>query len=320
MAVTKIPTDAAAKPPVGAASDVATPPAADVQPQPKVHSLRSMAEANRRAAIILFAVAAAGAILALVPFYLMLNISLKTSAEVAENPWALPHVPQWVNYVNTWTIEGTGVTFATFFKNTLTIAILGTIGTTISSSLVAFGFARMRFPGRDRLFVLLLATMMLPGIVTMIPSYIGFKYLHWIDTLYPLIVPSFFAGAFNVFLLRQFFMTLPRELDEAALLDGASYFLIYRRVLLPLTTPALVTVGLFAFIAYWKDLMGPLIYENSTSNQTLELGLRTFQTIHGTDWSLLMAGSVIVLIPLLIMFFVGQRYFIQGIVMSGLKD
>ena len=256
----------------------------------------------------------------LVPFYLMLVLSLKTDAEATQTPWALPHTAQWVNYVRTWTIEGTDVTFATFFRNTLIIAVLSTAGTVLSSSFVAFGFSRLRFPGRDRLFTLLLATMMLPAIVTLIPSYIGFRYLHWIDTLYPLIVPSFFGGAFNIFLLRQFFMTMPRELDEAARLDGASYFQVYWHILLPLCRPAMVTVGLFAFIYAWKDLMAPLIYLNSTENQTLELGLRTFQTIRGTEWNLLMAGSVIVLIPLLVLFFAGQRYFIQGIVMSGLKD
>lgn len=291
------------------------------QPAPaQSKSVSKAAGANKRAAILLFTIASAGAVLTLVPFYLMVVMSLKTPAEIAQSPWGLPHVPQWRNYVDAWTIEGTGVTFSTFFRNTLTIAGLSTIGTLLSSSVVAFGFARLRFPGRDRLFVLLLSTMMLPGIVTMIPSYIGFRYLHWIDTFYPLIVPAFFGGAFNVFLLRQFFMTLPRELDEAALLDGATYFQIYWKILMPLCKPALITVGLFAFIYAWKDLMGPLIYLNSTSNQTLELGLRTFQTIHGTDWNLLMAGSVIVLIPLLVMFFFGQRYFIQGIVMSGLKD
>jgi multiple sugar transport system permease protein len=286
----------------------------------RARTTNSAAAANRRASVLLFLLACAGAALTLVPFYLMLVMSLKTGAEIAHNPWALPGVPRWDNYVRAWTIEGTGVTFAVFFKNTLTIALLTTLGTTLSSSLVAFGFARLRFPGRDRLFVLLLATMMLPGIVTMIPSYIGFRYLHWIDTLYPLVVPAYFAGAFNVFLLRQFFLTLPRELDEAARIDGATYFQVYWRVLLPLTKPALVTVALFSFIGHWKDLMGPLIYLNSTEKQTLELGLRTFQTIRGTEWNLLMAGSVIVLVPLLVLFFLGQRYFIQGIVTSGLKD
>lgn len=283
-------------------------------------SLQSAAAGNRRAAVLLFLLACLGAVITLIPFYLMVVMSLKTSSEIAANPWALPQIPQWNNYVRTWKIEGTDVTFALFFKNTITIAVLTTVGTTLSSAIVAYGFSRLRFPGRDRLFVLLLATMMLPGIVTTIPSYIGYRYLGWIDTFYPLIVPAFFAGAFNVFLLRQFFLTLPRELDEAALIDGANYFQIFWQVLLPLSRPALVTVALFAFIAHWKDLMAPLIYLNSTEKQTLELGLRTFQTIRGTEWNLLMAGSVIVLVPLLILFFAGQRYFVQGIVMSGLKE
>jgi multiple sugar transport system permease protein len=276
--------------------------------------------ANRRAATVLWIVAAVGAVVALIPFYLMLVVSLKTPAETAANPWALPHRLIWSNYVTAWTMPGTDVTFATFFRNTLTIATLTTVGTLISSSMVAFAFARLRFPGRDRLFLLLLATMMLPSIVTMIPQYVGFSRLHWVDTLYPLIIPAFFAGAFNVFLLRQFFMTLPRELDEAARLDGASYFTIYWRVLLPQCKPALVTVGLFAFIYAWKDLIAPLIYLSSPENQTLELGLTSFQSVRQTDWELLMAASVMVLIPLLVIFAIGQRYFIQGIVMSGLKD
>ena len=275
---------------------------------------------ERRASVTLLVLACLGAVVTLTPFYLMVVMSLKTGSEIAQNPWSLPSIPQWENYVRTWRIEGTDVTFAVFFRNSLLLAALTTLGTTLSSSIVAFGFARLRFPGRDRLFVLLLASMMLPGIVTTIPSYIGFRYLRWIDTFYPLVVPTFFAGAFNVFLLRQFFLTLPRELDEAARLDGAGYGQIYWKLIMPLSRPALVTVALFAFIGSWKDLMGPLIYLNSTENQTLELGLRTFQTIRGTDWNLLMAGSVMVMIPLLVLFFAGQRYFIQGIVMSGLKE
>ena len=290
-------------------------------PPPSVSAVRSSGfRKPKLSAVLLFLLACAGAVFTLIPFYMMLTLSLKTPAEIAQSPWTLPKSPQWINYAEAWHVPGTDVSFGIFFQNTLIIAVLTTVGTTISSSMVAFGFARLRFPGRDQLFVLLLATMMLPGIVTLIPSYIGFRYLDWIDTLYPLIVPAFFAGAFNVFLLRQFFLTLPRELDEAARLDGATYFDIYWKVLLPLCKPALITVALFAFISSWKDLMGPLIYLNSVEHQTLELGLRTFQTIHGTDWQYLMAGSVFVLIPLLVLFFVGQRYFIKGIVMTGLKD
>lgn len=292
----------------------------EVAKKPPASLPRSRRTDERRSSILLFVLACLGAVVTLTPFYLMAVMSLKTGSEIAQNPWSLPSIPQWENYVRTWKIEGTDVTFALFFRNSLILAVLGTLGTTLSSSIVAFGFARLRFPGRDRLFVLLLASMMLPGIVTTIPSYIGFRYLRWIDTFYPLIVPAFFGGAFNVFLLRQFFLTLPRELDEAARLDGAGYGQIYWKLIMPLSRPALVTVALFAFIGSWKDLMGPLIYLNSTENQTLELGLRTFQTIRGTDWNLLMAGSVMVMIPLLVLFFAGQRYFIQGIVMSGLKE
>lgn len=224
--------------------------------------------------------------------------------------------PQWSNYKETWRT----VPFALFFKNTLILAVLVVIGTTISASIVAFGFSRITFPGREALFMLMLSTMMLPGIVTMIPSYILFRELGWIDTLKPLWVPAFFGGgAFNVFLLRQFFRTIPKELDEAAIMDGASWWQVFWRVLLPLCGPAMTTVALFAFIGAWKDFMGPLIYINSLEKQTLELGLQTFQTLYGTHWELMMAGAVIVVLPLIVIFFLGQRVFIQGIVMTGLK-
>lgn len=224
--------------------------------------------------------------------------------------------PKWSNYAETWRT----VPFATFAKNTITLAVLVVIGVTLSSSLVAFSFARIPFPARDALFGLMLSTMMLPGIVTMVPGYILFKELGWIDTLRPMWVPAFFGGgAFNVFLLRQFFLTIPKELDEAAVVDGATWAQIYWRVLMPLSGPALTTVALFAFIGAWKDFMGPLIFINSLERQTLELGLQTFQTLYGTHWELMMAGAVIVVLPLVVIFFVGQKFFVQGIVMSGLK-
>jgi multiple sugar transport system permease protein len=229
---------------------------------------------------------------------------------------ALRVSPQWGNYRETWRT----VPFALFFKNTLILAALVVIGTSLSASIVAFGFSRIPFPGREALFMLMLSTMMLPGIVTMIPSYILFRELGWIDSLKPLWVPAFFGGgAFNVFLLRQFFRTIPKELDEAAIMDGASWWQVFWRVLLPLTGPAVTTVALFAFIGAWKDFMGPLIYINSLEKQTLELGLQTFQTLYGTHWELMMAGAVIVVLPLIVIFFLGQKVFIQGIVMTGLK-
>ena len=207
-----------------------------------------------------------------------------------------------------------------FVKNSVFLAAVGTLGVVSTSSAVAYAFARIDFMGKDRLFLVLLSTMMLPGIVTMIPSYVLFAKIGWVDTFLPLTVPAFFGGgAYNIFLLRQFYLTLPRELDEAAILDGASHWTIFTRIILPLSGPALATVGIFCFIGSWRDFMGPLLYLNDPAKQTLELGLRTYQSMHNEQWHLLMAGSVLVSIPLIILFFVGQRFFIKGIALTGLK-
>lgn len=253
------------------------------------------------------------------PLYLMLTMSLKSSGEIARtSPWAWPQQLTWDNFSQV--LGNENAPFYLFFRNSAVIATLSTAGVLVSSSLVAYAFARMKFRGRDRLFILLMSTMMLPGIVTMIPTFVLYKYLHWVDTFYPLIVPAWFGGgAFNIFLLRQFFMGIPRELDEAAIIDGASHSVIFWRIMMPLSGPALATVGIFAFVYNWRDFMGPLIYLNSPEKQTLELGLRTYQSLHDEHWDLLMAGSVLVMIPLLVLFLVGQRYFVKGIVMSGLK-
>jgi ABC-type glycerol-3-phosphate transport system permease component len=190
----------------------------------------------------------------------------------------------------------------------------------ISSSLVAYAFARLKFRGRDQLFMLLLSTMMLPGIVTMIPQYVLWKYLGWIDTFYPMTIPAFFGGgAYNIFLLRQFLMGIPRDIDEAALIDGANHATIFWKLLIPNMGPAMATVGIFAFIYNWKDFMGPLVILNSPENQTLELGLATYRALNQNQWELLMAGSVLVMIPIMVLFFLGQRYFVKGIVMTGIK-
>jgi len=190
----------------------------------------------------------------------------------------------------------------------------------LSSTFVAYGFARFKFPGRDLLFLLMVSTMMIPVQVTMIPTFILFKYAGWIDTFAPLIIPTFFGGgAFNIFLMRQFFMTIPVELDEAAKIDGCNYFQIFWIILVPLVKPALATIAIFGFVYNWNDFLNPLIYLNSTSNYTLALGLQTFTTMYGTDYNLMMAASTIVLLPILITFFFGQRYFIEGVATSGLK-
>jgi multiple sugar transport system permease protein len=274
---------------------------------------------QRIARTVMWCVLLIGAVVFIMPLWVMVMMSLKTAHEIAlTDIWSFPKQVTFDNFKTV--LTSPSAPFMAAFWNTVVIAVLGTAGSLISASIVAYPFARLRFRGRDRLFIVLLATMMLPGIVTQIPTYIVFKYLHWIDTFYPLIVPAWFGGgAYNIFLLRQFFMGVPRELDEAAILDGASYATIFWRVLMPNSGPALATVGIFGLVYNWKDFMGPLIYLNSPGKQTLEMELRTFQSLMSEKWELLMAGSVFVMIPLLVIFIAGQRYFVKGIVMSGIK-
>lgn len=261
----------------------------------------------------------AGSVMFLTPFYTSITMSLKQRGELATTAaWSPPLHPTLENYQEV--LTNPNVSFPLFFQNSLVVAVLTTLGVVLSSSFVAYGFARLRFVGRDKLFLILLSTMMLPGIVTFIPSYLLFSKLHWINTYLPLVVPAWFGGgAFNVFLLRQFYMGIPRELDEAAILDGASHLGVWRHVILPSAKPALATVAMLTFIGSWRDFMGPLIYLNDLEKQTLEVGLASYNTIKSEQWHLLMAGSVLVTIPLIVLFFAGQRYFVKGIVMSGIK-
>lgn len=260
-----------------------------------------------------------GVIIFLSPLYQMLTMSFKTPHDIAAtNVWQLPPHPTVQNFKDV--LTNPNVSFALFTKNSLFLSIVVTIGVLLSSGMTAYAFARLRFPGRDRLFILLLSTMMLPGIVTMVPSYVIFAKMHWVNTFLPLTVPAWLGGgAFNVFLLRQFFMGHPRDLDEAAVLDGASHATIFWRIIMPLSGPALATVGVFTFIYTWRDFVGPLLYLNDPEKQTLEVGLSTFQGMNQEQWNLIMAGSTIVMIPLIIIFIVGQRYFVKGISMTGLK-
>jgi multiple sugar transport system permease protein len=258
-----------------------------------------------------------GAGLFSIPFLWTVSTALKTNQQVfAVPPQWIPAPPQWRNFERAWT----ELPFPTFVVNTIILTILAVIGQVTSASLVAYGFARFRFPGRNLLFYLMLSTMMLPAQVTMIPVFLLWRELRLIDTFAPLTVPAYFGGgAFTIFLLRQFFMTIPKELDEAAMIDGATPFGIWWRVLLPLSRPALVTVVLFSFLAHWDDFMGPLIYLNSMEKYTVSIGLRMFQDMFGTQLELLMAASLIHIIPTIILFFVGQRYFVRGIALTGLK-
>ena len=253
----------------------------------------------------------------LFPFVWMVGTSLTPSDAVLDrNRPILPPHPAWGNYPEALTV----LPFGIFLQNTLLIAILCVIGQTISASLVAFAFARLQFRGRDALFLLVLSTMMLPPQVTMIPTFIMFTVPGWIDSLKPLIVPAFFGGgAFFIFLLRQFFLTIPAELEDAARIDGCSSFGIYRHVVMPLSKPALTAVALFSFMGHWNDFLGPLIYTQSMEKKTLALGLNAFRGLHGTEYNLMMAASVAVLIPVLVIFFFAQKYFVEGVVTSGVK-
>lgn len=250
------------------------------------------------------------------PFYWLVMTSLKSDTEV----FAMP--PVWVPQTLLWGNFLRAVHYVPFFlylKNTVVICVLSVIGTLFSSSLVAYSFARIRWPGRDVLFLVLLATMMLPGQVTMIPVFAIFRSLGWIDTIKPLVVPSFLGSAFFIFMLRQFFMTIPLELSDAARIDGCTEWGIYQRIILPLSRPALATVGLFTFIGAWNDFNGPLIYLNDESKATLSLGLQQFVSQHGAEWSLLMAASTLMTIPIILIFFFAQRTFVEGITLTGVK-
>ncbi len=267
---------------------------------------------------------AASAILSLLfigPFLWTVGSSLKYPTELfVYPPLLLPSVPAWSNYVEIWTF----VPLLTFAKNSLVVGVLTTVGQTLSAAAVGYGFARFRFPGRELLFMALLSMLIIPQQVTMVPTFLLYKYLGWLDTLLPLWVPAWFGGgAFFIFLMRQFFMTIPRELDDAAEIDGAGTLRVFWNVLMPLTVPAIATVAIFAFLWNWNDFLGPLIYLNSMQNFTLPLGLRFFQLEAGGGGSpreqLLMAASVVDTLPPIILFFALQRYFTQGIVMTGIK-
>ncbi len=207
----------------------------------------------------------------------------------------------------------------TFLANTLQVTILSILGTLLGSSMVAFGFARLKFPGRDALFIVLLATMMLPQAVTMMPVFLIFRWLGWIDTLKPLWVPAFFGSAFNIFLLRQFFLGIPTELEDAAKIDGCSYLGIFWRIMLPQIKPALAALTIMAFMGAWNDFRNPLIYISSPEKETLAYALQLYQTSHGGEPGLMMAASTLVMLPVLALFFFTQRYFIQGITLTGIK-
>lgn len=251
------------------------------------------------------------------PLLWVFSTALKTREQLFAFPPALiPRPIAWSNFG----AALQAMPFLTYLKNTLIIVIFALIGDVITSSIVAYGFSRIEWPGRETLFLILLGTMMIPSQVTLIPLFILYRHLGWINTFLPLTVPAYFGGAaFHVFLLRQFYNTIPRELSDAAYVDGCSEFRIWWNVIMPLARPALVTIAIFNFIAHWNDFMGPLIYLNDNMKYTLAIGLYAFRNEFGTDWNLMMAAAILMTIPLVILFLSAQRVFIKGITLTGLK-
>ncbi len=250
------------------------------------------------------------------PLYWLVVTALKTDAEIFQMPPSFfPMHPQWQNFSRATTY----IPFWRYMWNTMVIAGLNIIGTLVSCTLIAYGFARIRWFGRNVVFMIYLSTIMLPAQVTMIPLYIIYRNFGWIGTIKPLVVPAFFGNALYVFMLRQFMLSIPHEISEAARIDGASELGILWRIIVPLLKPALATVALFTFVANYRDFLGPLIYLQNQDQWTISLGLKMFQNQFGAQWQLMMAASALAMLPTLILFFLAQKTFIRGIALTGIK-
>lgn len=251
------------------------------------------------------------------PFVWLLDTSVKTDAQIFTFPpkW-IPNPVMFSNYTRALST----IPFMHYVGNTVKVVLLAVLGNVISAPIIGYAFAKLHWKGRDKVFILVLATMMLPFQITMIPLYSMYVKLGWINSYAPLVVPDFFGKAYFIFLMRQFFMTIPEELLEAGRIDGASEFRIFWQLVLPLAKPAVTTVGLYAFIWSWTDFLGPLIFLTNDKKWTISLGLSQFTTSHGLDWSLLMAGSAMFMLPMIVLFIFMQKVFVEGITMTGLKE
>ena len=283
-----------------------------VATEPAPRGGRGLAQVGRHVFLI------AAAIVFLAPFYVMVSSALKDNSQI----FAIP--PQWIPNPILWENFRTAIDFPGFpyFRllwNSIFYAGMVTIGTVISCAAVGYGFARLRFPGRDVLFAITLATLMVPAIVTFIPTYILFAKVGLTGTYAPLILPKFFGDAFFIFMLRQFFRGVPWDLSDAARMDGASEFRIFWEIMLPLVRPALIVVAVFSLLYTWHDFFGPLIYLQDVDQYPLSLGLFAFQAQRTLEWPLIMAGATLTILPLVIVFMFTQRYFIRGVTMTGLK-
>lgn len=289
-----------------------------------------MNKMKRSHKIALYIVLTIGAITMLVPFLWMVVTSIKQPSEVFSATGKIVWLPEhfvwhdtvidgelvrawWRNYTDAW-VE---INFPRLYLSSIFVAVVGTFGQVLTSAMAAYAFARLRFPGRDKLFFGYLATMMIPGSVTMIPVFVIMKYLGWINTYHALIIPGIFS-AYGTFMLRQFFMGLPTELEDAAKIDGSGYINIWARIILPLSKPAIATLTTFTFMGFWGSYMWPLIVTITEQMRTLPIGLTYFVGQHATNYTQLMAGSIIALVPVLIIFIFNQRYFVEGIKLSGL--
>jgi multiple sugar transport system permease protein len=259
-----------------------------------------------------------GASVLMVPFFWMVSTSLKTLDEVQTWPvvW-IPSTLMFSNYIDVFN----QIPFARYLSNSVVLAVGGIVGSLVSASLVGFGFARLRFPGRNFLFFVMLSTLMLPTWVVIVPHFMMFNAVGWLDTFLPIIVPSFFGNAFFIFLFRQYFMGIPKELEDAARIDGCNTFQIFWQIFVPMSKPIVATVAIFAFFYYWNDLLYPLVYLRSQLNFPVSLGMRMFQTAHAgvVDYPRLMATAIMSLLPCVILFFSFQRLYIQGVVITGVE-
>ena len=257
----------------------------------------------------------AGAIVMVIPFLWMIITSLKTFNEsMIVPPTFIPKSMEWKNYLKVFT----GMNYLGYFSNTLIMTVGRTLGQLILCSMAAYAFARLRFPFKNVIFIMILAVLMVPSQIVLIPTFIIMRTFGWIDTFYALIVPGVFS-AFGVFLLRQFFMTLPKELDEAAKIDGCSYFGIYWRIILPLSVPGLVALAIFTSLNSWNDFLYPLIMTDTDKMRVLSVGIAAFQGEYVTDYPLLMSGAVLSALPMILVFLFLQKFFIQGIALTGSK-
>jgi multiple sugar transport system permease protein len=276
----------------------------------------TVGNANLTQKIIGYALLIVVAFILVLPLYWMLSTALKTPSQTfAIPPELTPNPIEWQNFPAVFE----EVPFGRFILNSIFVVVFNVIGQLFAVSLVAYGFARLRFPGRSIFFLLMLSTLMIPYHVTLVPRFIMFSKLGWINTFLPLIVPSFTGSAFLIFLVRQYMMSIPFELDEAAYIDGASRFQVFWKIILPLSRPALVLVVVFTFVDTWNDFLQPLLYLNNPEMFTVSLGLSFFQGARSTNWNLLMAGSLLTTLPPLLLFFVAQRQLIGGISIEGLK-